>query len=123
MQAMNEVEAEPQVRPRNPVLKEARALLRKGWGQGDMERVVPGEPVQYCINGALAQAALTDGREDHPDLENARYALACATGRTPGMFGDGGTGILLRWNDADGRTENQVVELVDKALEGEHGEA
>ena len=89
-------------------LREARALLAKGWTQDAYARDINGECiysgaeeniVSYCIVGAL----------QHIEAKN----LAYGTLRKCLPFGSRG---LLWWNDTIGRTQDEVLELFDKAI-------
>ena len=89
-------------------LREARALLAKGWTQDAFARDINGECiysgaeeniVSYCIMGALQHIEAKD-----PAYETLRKCLP---------FGNRG---LLWWNDTIGRTQDEVLGLFDKAI-------
>ena len=89
----------------------ARAKIAQGWCQGMDAADAQGNPVdwssrkarQWCISGAMANAC--DGFH-----EGARAALLSAAKARS----------LVRWNDAQGRTQAQVLKLFDKAIKACH---
>lgn len=104
-------------------LRAARALLvRRGWTQGCMGRTASGDPILYtgylhdlaaslCMGGACAVVApLCE--------ENDRYFFA-----TQALREAAGTEALANWNDAPGRTLDEVLELFDRAISRADGGA
>lgn len=96
-------------------LDEARALIEKGWTQHVyVER--QGRQACYCLLGAVSKAAV--GAPDyekgllrsHKKLERAvspvLRALGCADAFSAAV-----------WNDARGRTQAEVVEVLGRAAE------
>lgn len=105
------------------VLVEARRILTPdgAWTQRKLARDRQGRGAVYhgraavcwCLEGALARAAFTDcGDRDWS------AALDACDSALPGS----GRGRLIVWNDAPGRTQAEVLGLLDRAIERE-GEA
>lgn len=87
------------------VLRAAMAcIIEHGWAQGD--DVYHTEA--HCIVTALAWASEDDVKAE----EAARCAMVRATG-------EGETYHLHEWNDALGRTEDEVLDAFDRAIEAE----
>jgi hypothetical protein len=85
-------------------LREARALIERGWCQGDY---VCGTSV--CVYGAI-QATLYGDPEDcsvTADEEEVVVLLKEATG----------SAALVQWNDCPGRTQAEVLAAFDKAIQ------
>lgn len=93
------------------VLKKARALLEKGWCQGHYAIGESGREVDamsksarcFCIDGALIRANGTDS-EYIATAAIVRAALGKAAFSPIG------------WNDAPGRTQSEVLDLMDRAI-------
>jgi hypothetical protein len=89
------------------VLTAARALVERGWTQGEYARhkngrpIGPAEPnaVCWCATGAI----MATGKSLAADL--AVYHLGDALGDS-----------VLRWNDTPGRTQAEVLALFDRAI-------
>lgn len=94
------------------ILKRARALVERGWCQGTYSRDERGvaslsksQDCSWCSVGALDTAAGSDS-----DKYLAAYD-ELATAITPG--GDVG---VVKWNDAPGRTQAEVLAMFDRAI-------
>jgi len=104
-------------------LREARALIERGWTQGADARDLYGDECSpneeeaecYCANGAICRAfyaaSFTDRREQ---IHIAEGLLNTAIGQEPG-------GPLhwpyIDWNDAPERTQAEVLAAFDRAIE------
>lgn len=90
-------------------LREARALIERGWTQGAFARNGSGHAVTYesgdascfCVAGALLRA--TNG---FSEFERAVAALHAVTRKA-----------IHKWNDAPRRTKAEVVAALDKAIQ------
>lgn len=98
------------------ILRRARELIATGWSQGTYYRrngsacnSVDG-PNQFCAVGAImkAEAILRGSRAAHYDLSTEKIAGTLAKL----VYADS----LACWNDEDGRTQEEVLALFDKAL-------
>jgi hypothetical protein len=115
--------AQAAVQPAAAMLREARSLLHRGWSRGAQARDAQGrvalpwsdEAASWSLLGALLatwqvhdmeDADFVAHRADARALGDATEALGAATG----------TAALDRWNDAEGRSVNEVVAAVDRAL-------
>jgi hypothetical protein len=99
-------------------LREARALIERGWTQGAYARNAAGEdledvdwefsdtdPVCWCMSGAMMQAGLEDEADDF---------IQRAIGKK----------FIPEWNDASERTQAEVLAAFDRAIElAEAGQA
>lgn len=91
------------------LLTQARALLEKGWCQGEYAKDADGYPVHadnleassWCINGALIGIRVSS---PHVIFE-LEYLLSDKVG----------IGIIC-WNDKRYRTQVEVLALMDKAI-------
>ena len=93
------------------VLRDARALVAKGWTRGTMHRR-PGGRDCYCAVAALRMATYGDLDEplDFSDLGSAAGdAFAAAAGCGSSLYG------VLRWNDRQ-TTKKPVLAAFDKAI-------
>lgn len=87
-------------------LIKARRLIARGWCQGQArEQRLFGN--SYCTLGALAKAA---GR-------NYYSGKAFGAIQSEVLKQDYASGIVT-WNDAPGRTQQEVLDLFDRAIEG-----
>jgi hypothetical protein len=93
-------------------LDEARALIERGWTQGDY--VVSG---CFCASGAIGKITVGrydegDGDEDEQDLEfrNTISALGKAVDCEFSYE-------IARWNDAPERTQAEVIDAFKRAAE------
>jgi len=100
-------------------------LSRVGWCQGASARDAHGRSVpcdneraiQFSLDGALQRVTWPDLAPDPEEprlwetLTECMYRLAVAAG----MNGDSSPwGYLIDWNDVNGRTREQVCELVER---------
>jgi hypothetical protein len=92
-------------------LAEARKLIAQGWTQGAYKRVVNGVEC-WCISGAIDKAA----PDDKPN-ELAFAALFHALGDDDLYLSSSSN--LTGWNDAPGRTKEDVLALIDRAISKE----
>jgi hypothetical protein len=86
------------------VLTEARKLISQGWTQGEYKRVVDGVEC-WCISGAIHQAA----SYDKPSV--LKFAALFRSLRADDFYLS-----LIEWNDAPGRTQEDVPALIDRAI-------
>lgn len=90
------------------ILREARALIEKGWTQGEHATDAHGVCVgplsdaacHWCIEGALLRARKGWG------FSSAWFALIDVIP----------SGNPIGWNDAEGRTQAEVLAAFDKAI-------
>jgi len=102
------------------VLQYARTLLERpdGWTQGVGARDASGEPVspydpracRFCLFGALERAGKVVGDRD---ALHAAYALVCAV---LGFRFPSESLFLIDWNDIPGRSQRDILELLDRAI-------
>ena len=123
-------------------LKQARALVEKGWTKGVMVRNVGPRINCYCSVGAISKAVgLLDGKAPSlTDAWNARHsatvvmaqALFDGTDRSweqcyadmddPTYRREGwAQDQLIYWNDHPARTKEEVLAGFDIAIEAAHG--
>ena len=104
------------------VLADARRLVARGWVQGELEVIDsdPAAPNRYCVIGATAAAADGLGPECFSPLASADDRLALrsvladeARARFAAVVG---TDRLADYNDAEGRTQAEVLAAFDRAL-------
>jgi hypothetical protein len=101
------------------ILTDARALVARGWCQSRDARdaggrtVAPGSPDACCwsLLGAIVASSggperLRSDRRTLADVAKASLAIGLATGEES----------LRDWNDAPGRTSDEVVAAFDDAL-------
>lgn len=81
-------------------LKRARKLIAKGWTQHEMRASHSGV-VCYCAVGALCEAT----RENTLLYYAAKDRIVPFTGRG-----------VIQFNDAEGRTQEEVLAVFDKAI-------
>lgn len=110
------------------VLLQAKKLVEKGWCQGSPAREADGSAVfskettavKWCAIGALYRALdyLKVGMPDTrpsidyfgmPDTRPSRDYCGKVLGIDANM--------VLGWNDADGRTQSEVIEMFEKAYQ------
>jgi TolB-like protein len=90
-------------------LTEARKLLEKGWTQNAYARNANGVAVDeenpnacsFCVRGALNRA--------HASLETHLLVGRVVKERTGGLW-------VHLWNDAPGRTREEVLAMIDEIL-------
>jgi hypothetical protein len=132
------------------VLTGARSVLARGWVQrcwyvlegadGRRHFVVPGSlaprstglVIQACLVGAVVEAGRSHAR-DSDAVGPAIDALWCAARKAEGKRPDPARGVpsrasrrmqvreLTRWNDHRDRTQDDVLDLVDLAVERSRG--
>jgi hypothetical protein len=91
------------------ILKKARAMVRRGWCQGQAIKTLPKGPKQYCVSAALYEAARTYGDLFGRKLQtlfqkgtkNAKE-LPCA---------------IFTWNDQYNLTRANVLKRFDTIVE------
>ena len=102
------------------ILTRARVLVLSGWVQRkeaqDEQGLLcdPNNPraCSYCVSGAVSRAAFDQAREGSATAGYyARRALYGQIEETL-RFHEG----LVHWNDRDGRTLEEVVDLIDRSL-------
>lgn len=109
-------------------LEEALEFIQFGWTQNASARDGGGHAVApdyefacaFSLYGALTRATWPERPFDHDSAdrnwqagEDAAYVLA----KRAGMNGDPNAwAYVAKWNDARGRTKEQVVELLREAL-------
>ena len=105
------------------VLKEARALVAKGWTQGAYMRAADGENVWpnykravcFCVMGAISLAAAPyESLDDEDEPNPIRYMAAKALINANDI-----QCTISEWNDAPERTQAEVLAAFDKAIEAE----
>jgi hypothetical protein len=101
-------------------LAEARKLIAQGWTQGAFYDDEDGSGC-YCLAGAVgaAEAAsvkLTKGRVNFVFYSRSKSIAAlsaCLGGRGSGA---GAVDLVTEWNDTPGRTQQDVLALIDRAI-------
>jgi len=99
------------------ILIKARELIAtKGWTQGRWALDAAGKPAMadehatcFCSWGAIVTAARGFGWDSE-----AEYTACCVFAEA---IGAGDTGRLIKWNDAPGRTKEEVLAAFDRAIE------
>lgn len=93
------------------VLERAEALLRAGWLQGRLSHPAS-DPAAYCLVGAVCTAGMaeTDGREIVRAYALVGHAIRLLHGELPEA--ESGLLRIARWNDAPGRRESEVLQVV-----------
>lgn len=95
------------------ILLEARNLIEKGWCQGCMARRAGGgltdifdaSAAQFCLMGAMHRAgAMLESDEFRPTAQNFIYKA-------------GNIGSLIHFNDAKGRTQAEIIDVLTRAIE------
>jgi hypothetical protein len=95
------------------ILTNARALIAKGWTQGHYARMASGYPchensqraVSWCLVGAVCRAGEIYLRQALDAVEYLRE-----------IIGDPDLPLIGNWNDAPGRTQEEVLALLDRAI-------
>lgn len=98
------------------ILQETRKKIEAGWCQGDDKKCVFYEGkiihVEYCLIGAIREAAEEGAFDDYVSLVAAQVAsrriLILAN---PDMHYD-----PMGWNDTSMRTKEEVLAAVDRAI-------
>lgn len=109
-------EAAPTERQAEPVYPEllgvADLLREQGWAQHDLVRLDDeGNLMGYCVYGAYLSCKFGHLREYVDDRTTTANELA----RKLGFKNIGG---LTLWNDAEGRTTDEVIEHLERAAYG-----
>jgi hypothetical protein len=98
------------------VLRGAKhAISNRGWGQGASE----GPDGQICFDGALTFAVLGVPQPDRDLVAPDEYDLLNAARNVIDRTLDerhGDLSWLVEWNDALGRTVDEVLALLDEAI-------
>lgn len=97
------------------VLKRTRELVAQGWCQEAFAKTKHGQPCawsepeagQFCISGAVRRAAYSQGRGN-------RYELWKRAGDAIRLI----VPDFVSWNDEPGRTQQEVLDLLDRAIAG-----
>jgi len=95
--------------PITNILINARNRLEKGWCQGHFELVSEdGNSVEYCIYGAVNSASsIMDTNDQAIDIANkAVKTIQFILNEEE----------IDKWNDTPGRTKEEVLEMMDKAI-------
>ena len=103
-------------------LREARALIERGWTQGVDARDAFGEECDpycddaecFCANGAMCRAFARVTLSDRDIVRDAEAILNEAIGRPARNAVDW---PFIDWNDAPERTHAEVLAAFDKAIE------
>jgi len=101
-------------------LIEARKLISQGWTQGCYHDVDDGLNC-YCLAGAVgtvdaASAKLVKGRVNFVFYSRSKSIVAlsaCLGGRGGGQDA---VDLVTEWNDTPGRTQEEVLALIDRAI-------
>jgi hypothetical protein len=99
------------------LLRETKRLLKKGWTQKVFARDASGDPesqhskaaVCWCLTGALSRAS---------EYKNISYENYVSVRQLLEEFIHAETDTwwtMTTWNDQKGRTQQEVIDLVDKA--------
>jgi hypothetical protein len=79
-------------------LKEARALIERGWCQKSFEK-----DGRYCIEGAVMTL--------YDSLDTGQYKAVLTA-----LESEIDTVSLISWNDRRGRKQHEVLDLFDRAI-------
>jgi hypothetical protein len=95
-------------------LRKARALIERGWTQGQYARGEQGSGIDFLKRKAVcfcAAGAIGAANKQWPNsqLPGMKY-LSLAVG------GDGDEPDVLHWNDAPERSQAEVIAAFDKAI-------
>lgn len=93
------------------VLQETRRLVSGGWVQKSFECYRPGQPTCYCLVGAVQEATIYCVVFYEPTLQALRNQLPDGRGSTYYS--------LLTYNDTPGRTQLEVLHLIDRTIAAE----
>jgi hypothetical protein len=94
------------------LLREAKALLiERGWGQGPWQKRA--KPSSMCASEACQVVWKGSG----PISPMKALAAAIDPKFKPNDYGNKQVGIVLDWNDAPGRTVEEVYATFDRAAE------
>ena len=121
------------IESRKSILKEARALLaEKGWTQETFARDADGnwcDPFEnnascFCVTGALERASL-QCTEKFKRIEKEFFMRSVCNDISKILIHsesvkekikEYGDLSLAEWNDMDGRTQKEVIEVLDKTI-------
>lgn len=100
------------------ILIEARARIARGWVQGRFAQDNRGvlvhsyssEAVSWCLDGALIAVGATSSYTDYHAAHDLVWG-ALGEPREPRI-----SNSLTRWNDAEGRTQDEVLAVLDRAI-------
>lgn len=96
-------------------LREARALIERGWTQGQYARDVHGEGTDFLKHEAVcfcAAGAIGAANEHWPNSGLPGMALLSLA-----VGGDGTETDILIWNDAKERSHAEVLAAFDQAIQ------
>ena len=101
-------------------LAEARKLIAQGWTQGDFYSDEDGSGC-YCLAGAVgaAEAAsvnLPKGRVKFVFYSRSKSVQALSDYLGGIARGAAAVDLVTGWNDAPGRTQEEVLALIDRAI-------
>lgn len=98
------------------VLRGARALLSspERWTQGQATETRDGVVVARCLVEAMNEAGRYARMSIQRDAAKALYGVANGVAAPDG-------GFLSVWNDAPGRTYEEVIAVLDRAIEVAEG--
>lgn len=97
------------------ILRDAKGFIVRGWTQGRNARAADGEGVEpasehavcWCLHGAVARACT--------DLEYPAYHEAMKTVENH-LEGTGVRPVVTEWNDVAGRTQKEVLDMLDDVI-------
>jgi hypothetical protein len=100
------------------VLKEARQLLQKGWCQNDHATDQKGHCVDigdenaacWCLSGAVRHSLFG---QYHLKIREEVFTVLAQVIEMPYASPES---AILNWNDKKGRTQEEVLMIVDKAI-------
>lgn len=98
-------------------LKAVRALIAKGWATGSFARSDQWEPVIvespnavcFCIAGAVLRVSGEEDIAGNPMVRSLSDTLGVCEGDQ--------SRFLVAFNDAPGRSQDDVLALIDRAIE------
>ena len=101
-------------------LAEARKLIAQGWTQGDFYSDEDGSGC-YCLAGAVgaAEAAsvkLPKGRVKFVFYSRSKSVQALSDYLGGIARGAAAVDLVTEWNDTPGRTQEEVLALIDRAI-------
>jgi hypothetical protein len=106
-------------------LREARALIERGWTQGEFALDAKGEEIEspdqtptcFCALGAISQAALGYPDPDAEDFVSNAKPFEDVSTVLAQALGFRFSHEIAKWNDRLGRTQAEVLAAFDKAIE------
>ena len=90
------------------ILREARKLLKSGWRQYTPRTIQDGHD-KYCMAGALYHASSQirmANKDIHGIYESAFLHISDEIGG----------GSIVEWNDTTGRTQEEVISVLDNTI-------